>query len=422
LGAFSVGAEPVDFYTDDDGVLHVVAADWHELSLLTFGAYPTARVATVTASQEGMSMSDEPVPAEPDDPDEPETDPNDEIEADEPAPRAELVPITASSVARHPAGRRPGDNVTLRALGPIFSDARAGNRRARQQLQATLYRFTVEAALSNVTMVGTDNIGGMYRPAYQPEIVEIVSHGAPMTEVIRQGDLQRGDFPNKTFLQWTKTPTVALQTAEKADINSTPVALAPVSVPVKTWATGNDISQQVLDFGPPSFVQEYVRAAAVSYANVIDVYAVTALLAAATPVATAIGDPFTLIVQKLFAGLDPTKVPAGRLFLAVPWGIAAGLIGVTAQNGPAFWNMSVDLGNFIPDTSVAGLLTVVDPNLPANTYLLGLTNAATWYDTPGVPYTLQAVEAGKLGLDLAVYGYGALGVQYPGALVKTTPA
>lgn len=423
LGSFSVGAEPTEHWTDDDGVLHVVAADWHELSLLTFGAYPAARVATVHAQEANPTMSDEPVPTTDDDDDEEavETDPTPEQPEPDDAERAELVPIAAGAMARHPARQRPGDAVTLRALGPIFADARAGNRRARQQLQATLGRYSVEAALSNVTLVGTDNVGSMYRPAYQPEIVEIVQHGAPFTQVIRQGDLQRGDFPNKTFLTWTKTPTVALQATEKTAINSTPVALTPASVPVKTWATGNDISQQTLDFGPPSFLQEYVRAASVSYANTIDIYAITALLAAATSVTSALADSFVTIVQKLFAGLNPANVPNGQLFLGVPWAAAAALMGVTVNNGPAYWTLSLNLGNFLPDMSAAGLPIIVDPNLPANTYILGLTSAATWYDVPGVPYTLQAVEVGNLGLDIAVYGYGALGVQYPGALVKTTP-
>lgn len=428
LGAFSVGAEPTDYWSDDDGVLHVTAADWHELSLLTFGAYASARVATVTAQQGEPAMSDpQTIPdVEPDqDPD--DLEPNPDLEPDVPADvvpigaaaGAQLIPVTAGA---HPARRgNPGAQVTLRALGGLFHQARAGNRRARAQLQNELGRCTVEAALADVTMVGANNVGAGYRPAYQPELVELVSHGAPLTQIIRQGDLERGDFPNKTFLRWTNTPVVALQTAEKTAVNSGPVGMAPASVPVQTWATGNDISRQTLDFGPPSFVEDYVRAAAIDYARVTDVYAATTLLAAATDVPTAAADSLTTIVAKLLGALNPANVPAGKLFLVVPWAVAASLAGVTAQNGPAFWTLSIDLGNYLPDMSAAGLPLVIDPNMPPNTYLMGLTTAATWYDTPGVPYTLQAVEVERLGLDLSVYGYGALGVQYPAALVKTTP-
>jgi hypothetical protein len=426
LGMFSVGAEPSEHYTDDDGVLHVVAADWAELSLLTHGAYGGARVRTVTAAtptrEDLPAMSDAPAPIDPVD----DNDDDDETTDDETteqgalvleAARPTLVPVTAARAA----GRRgPGAELTLQAIGPMLQAARAGSRDARNRLTGALARFTVEAALADVTMVGTNNVGGMYRPAYQAEIVELVSHGAPLTEVVRQGDLQRGDFPNKTFLRWTNTPQVGLQATEKADINSTPVGLAPVSVPVQTWATGNDISQQTLDFGPPSFVQEYVRAASVDYAATIDTYAATVLMTAATDVPTVVGDTFVQVIGKLFGALNPANVPAGRMFLAVAWDVASGLIPVTQDNAPAFWTASLDLGNFDTTGAAGGLTMFYDPNLPARTYLLGSASAATWYDTPGVPYTLQAVNVGKLGLDLAVYGYGAMGVQYPGALVKTT--
>ena len=60
------------------------------------------------------------------------------------------------------------------------------------------------------------------------------------------------------------------------------------------------------------------------------------------------------------------------------------------------------------------------PNMPAKTALLYQSNAATWYDLPGTPFTLRAINVGQLGLDIGVYGYGALGVQYQGAIVKTT--
>lgn len=420
LGMFSVGAVPTDHYFDDQGTMHVVAADWLELSLLTHGAYGDARVRSVTAAREETVMSDAPAPVDPDVPvdDDDDTDDTEPTTAEQGTlvldQRPTLVPVTAAS------RRRVDDLTNLSRLGGLLQAARGGDRRAEQTVKTVLARYTVEAALQDVTMVGANNVGGMQRPAYQPEIVDIVSHGAPLTEAIRQGDLVRGDFPNKTFLQWTNVPKVALQSVEKEEIYSAPVGLAPVSVPVKTWAGGNDISQQTLDFGPPSFVEEYVRAASVDYAAKIEAYAETALLAAATNVPTTAGDSFTEVLGKLFAALNPANVPAGRMFLAVSWDVAAALIPVTEMNGPAFFTISIDLGNWIPNPSAGGLLVIVCPGMAAGTYLLGLTTAATWYDTPGVPYTLQAVNVGRLGLDLAVYGYGAIGVQYPAALVKTT--
>jgi hypothetical protein len=137
-------------------------------------------------------------------------------------------------------------------------------------------------------------------------------------------------------------------------------------------------------------------------------------------VPTVVGDSFVGIVGKLVSALNPTLVPAGGLFLAVSWDVWAGLIGVTQNNGPAFWSGNVSFGSMLPSAEMGGLSVFYSPGLPARTYLLGLRNAATWYDLPGTPFSLRAINVGQLGLDVAVYGYGAMGVQYPAALVKTT--
>ena len=74
LGMFSVGVDPTDWSYDQAGTMHVHAADWRELSLLTIGAFSDARVATVTAAQpeEPMDLTKtvaelDPEPVDPDD-------------------------------------------------------------------------------------------------------------------------------------------------------------------------------------------------------------------------------------------------------------------------------------------------------------------------------------------------------------------
>ena len=141
-----------------------------------------------------------------------------------------------------------------------------------------------------------------------------------------------------------------------------------------------------------------------------------------TDVPTTAGSGLSDVIGALFGALNPDMVPAGRMVMIVSWDLGVSAISEKgSDNSPVFWDGNLSFGSYIPTANMGGLSIIVDPNMPANTYLLGMTSAATWYDTPGVPYTLQAVNVGQLGLDLAVYGYGALGVQYPGAFVKTTP-
>ena len=431
LGQFSVGANPTTFDYDADGTLHVHAADWIELSLLTIGAYPDAAVATVTA--QGATAMPVDITTATDVPEEEreeqETPPEEEDEEREDTETsATVVPIAAAAgrLAAVPVRRHPYAAVGIRDLSQMIAAAAGDPRLAQRvgQIMASpgtrVAAPTVEAALTDITMVGTNNIGSMYRPGYQAELVEIVSHGSPAVDAIRQGDLQRGDYPNVSFNRWELAPVVGEQVAEKDEIPTSPAKITPSSAPVKTFATGNDVSQQVLDFGSPSFVEDWIRAAGVDYAQVIDTYALTGLLAVATPVTSVAGASLTDILAGLIGGLNPAAVPAGGLFALVSWDIGVGAMGATNDDRPAFWDGSISFGSFIPSVTMGGLSIAVDPNMPTGTALLGLRNAATWYDLPGTPFSLRAVNVGLLGLDIAVYGYGALGIQFPAALTKTT--
>lgn len=446
---FSVGAEPRVFDYDARGVMHVYDADWQELSLLGFGAYAGAVVDTVAASSPnppgGTTMPTAatvadvdpvvPDPTDPDDPDTPDPDeePNPDLEPDLPASQlpgqqaltlAGARPVPLAAGAGRPARRSGVEAVGIRDVARLLMASRGGDRRARQVLAAAMAAqgpTSIEAALSDVTLVGTDNVGAMHRPAYQAELVDIISWGTPLIDALRQGDLVRGDYPTKSFNSWTKTPEVALQAAEKDPIHSAPVAIAPTAVPVQTWAGGNDISQQLLDFGSPSFVEDYIRAAGIDYARKSDTYAVTTLMAAAEAVTTADGDAFIGIIGALIGALDPATAPPGGYFACIAQDVGVGLIGLTRDEGPAFWDGHVNFGRFTTEVSNdAGLSVFVDPNMPARSYLVGYREGATWYDLPGTPFNLRAVNVGLLGLDVAVYGYGALGIQYPGAFAKTT--
>lgn len=435
---FSVGADPTEYAYDAEGVLDVFAADWNELSLLPLGAYPGAVVTHVAAAQaqgdpptmtNTATATDTP-DVDPDalplDPDAPPVEGDDPDDDDAPVEtRATPIPIQGARGRGRPARSRYAD-YSLRDVAQVIAAARGGDPGRVREMGAVLAAQGagvrgVEAALADVTLVGVDNIGGAYRPAYQAELVDIISWGTPTIDILRQGDLERGDYPNKTFNAWTKTPEVALQVAEKDEIHSVPVAIGPASTPVKTWAGGNDISQQTLDFGSPSFVEDYIRAAGADYALQSDSYAVATLWAAAADVPGVAGASFIANIGALIGALDPATTPPGGLFAAVAYDVGVSLIGLTRDEGPAFWDGHVNFGKMTPEvTTDAGLTVYVDPNLGAGRMVAGHRNGATWYDLPGSPFNLRAVNVGLLGLDVAVYGYGALGIQYPGAFTKMT--
>lgn len=438
LSAFSVGATPTDWTFDDDGVLVVAAAAWEELSLLTFGAFPDATVSDVTATRPderspmNITTAAPPAIALAAAADPPDTDVDDDEtvtgDDDDDETTVETPPVPTALVVAGAPRRRGAAAFTdidvaglSRVLGAAVSGAMAPARamsivRAAIRADADI----VQAALADVTLVGANNVN-YARPTYASELVEMIAWGRPTVDAVSHGSLERGDYPNKAFSVWSTGPTVGVQAAEKTAITSTPVDINAASTPVITWAGGNDISQQTIDFGAPGFVEDYIRAAAADFAHKSNIYAVTQLLAGATAVTGTAAASFIDNLGAMFAALDPTKVPRSSLILGMSYDIGASLMGITADKAPAFWDGSVSFGKFIPTATVGGLSAYVDPDFPANTMALGPTDGVRWWEWPGSPASLRVTDVNLLGLDVAVYGYGAFAYRYPGSFVKMNP-
>jgi hypothetical protein len=188
------------------------------------------------------------------------------------------------------------------------------------------------------------------------------------------------------------------------------------SAPVITIAGGNDISLQAVERSSPSFLAAYLRAAAVDWSRRASAYAITQLLAAATPATP--GADFLANVQAMLAALSPETTPPGPLWLGMAYNVAVPLVSVTEQNGPAFWEGSLNFGDMTPNVAGGGLNMFIDWNLPADTMLLGSQQSATWHQSAGAPADIRVIDVSLLGLDVGVYGFVALTIEYPAGLVK----
>ena len=314
-------------------------------------------------------------------------------------------------------------DLTIRDIAELVAAAATGRIEAgqvRRRIATAARSADVTAALTNVTLVGTSNVN-FARPTYATELVDLISWGRPTVDAISRGDLRRGDYPTKAFAGWVETPQVGVQAAEKDQVLSVPVSLGPRSTPVITWAGGNDISQQTIDFGSEGFVEDYIRAAAADYAKKSDTYAVTQLLAGATGVVGSAGSDWTENLVALLGGLDPTKVPASALVLGMSWNVGVQMAAVKDSEKPAFWTGSINFGRFLPEQNAGGLSMYVDPNAPPDQMWLGPRDGVRWWEFPGSPANIRVVDAAHLGLDVTVYGYGAFAYLFPGSFVKLTP-
>ena len=397
LGMFSVGVNPTEFHYDDDGVMVVDAADWHHTALLPFGAFAAATVTDVAASQpnpEGSPMTDT-------------------LTADTPTPTVEAAPVDRPAIVPVTAPR-PAAPLTLHRVAELVAGANRG------EIPQSTVRATLEAALANVT---TADIAGIVQPVYRSEILTVIDHGTPLLNALASAPLPPSGMSIE-YPQWDNTapnggmPTTGIQAVEKTAIVSTPVKMVMKSNPVITIAGGNDISLQAMERSSPSFLEAYLRAAAADWARKASAYVIDKLddgAVTATP-----GTAFLENVQALLAALDPALTPAGPLFVAMSYDVAIPMISVQQPDGPAFWNGTISFGSMTPSVSADGLELIVDTSLPAGTMIGGSKQAATVYKSAGAPADIRVVDVSLLGLDVGVYGYLAVAVEYPKAIAKMT--
>lgn len=389
LGMFSVGANPTEFTYDDDGVMVVARADWHHLALLPWGAFSDAVVTDVAASapEQGETMTVTESPSA-------------EITAAPPTQPPTVVPITAAAPAAPP--------LTLHRIANLVAGANRG------EISTEAAKATIAAALANIT---TTNVGSVVQPVYRSEITGLIDHGTPLFEVLGSGTLPASGMSIE-WPQWTTFPTTGIQATEKTQIVSTAAAMTMKTSPVITIAGGNDISLQAVERSSPSFLEAYLRAAAVDWSRKAEAYVLSIL----TPLADVVppGADFVENVGLLLGSLDPAATPAGPLFVAMSFDVAVGVVGLKQGEGPAFWNGSISFGSMTPTVDASGLTIVVDTNLPAKTMLAGSKEAATVYKSAGAPADIRVVDVSLLGLDVGVYGYLAVAVPYPGALSVMT--
>jgi hypothetical protein len=396
LGMFSVGAEPSSFHYDDDGVMVVAAAEWQHLALLPLGAFTGAVVESVAASTpQGETMSETLAPVVTTEA------PPALIEAAGNPGMPAVIPVSAA--------RPITPELTLQRYATLVAQANRG------EITADALRSTINAALTNVTTTG---IAGIVQPAYRSEINGLIDHGTPLLNSLNRSPLPASGMSIE-YPEWVLKPTTGIQSTEKTQITSTGVTFTLKSAPVITIAGGNDISLQSVERSSPSFLESYLRAAAIDWAHQAEAYALTRLTAAA--VSATPGANFLANIKALLSGLDPTLTPPGPLTLAVSLDIAIGLVDVTVNNGPAFWNANFSFGNFLPNAAADGLNVVVVPTLDTGKMILFSRQAATWHQQG--PADIRVVDVSLLGLDCGIYGYGAMTVEYPKAVVvlDTTP-
>lgn len=392
--AVSVGVD-VAAYTVTDAGDHdhyvITAATLRELSSVLVPRFDDARVATIAAHWEESTMTMTATsPTEPATPEPAEPDP-------------EGPEVTAAAVLV-PAHRRTPRPVSLLDIAASITAAgRAGNV---QSVNQTLREMT--AAWTDVT---TTQVAAMVQPQWMTEVLGLVEFGRPLCGAFRQGTITSS--PVK-FPHWSDLPDVGPQAAEKTAIASGPATIDTMDFPVQTYAGGNDVARQVIDWSTPDFVLEYFRAAtevwsrqceAFYLATLISVAGNTIDMAGATP-------PSFVDVIGAAIGISASAGVGGGIVFACSGDVYGGLWSTLATLTGSLFS-AVNGGFPVPRI-------VVIPMAAPGTLLIAPSGAAISFTSAGAPVRLQALDVPRGGVDLAVWGYFAGGALYPDAITHVT--
>ncbi len=356
LDAVSVGAEPVKYKYDKNGVMVVSEAILRELSVVAYGAFPDALITEIAASE---PEADEP---QPDNIPEEET-----MSQDTPTVEAsaEIVPTAPIHATARREFKMPSAAEWIAASvkgGPEFEQLNANIRAAAPDVQTT------------------DTVGILPVPIVQP-VYNNFRGLRPVIDAIGAKAMPAG---GKVFIRPSVTThtSMAVQSAESAALQSGTYVVTSNQVTKGTYGGYVSISEQDMDWTDPAVVGLILDDMARIYANTTDNVAADALLAGTsqsavltdpTSAAEWVSDIYDASVTIL--NNSNGNLP-GHLFLSPNmFGLLGKLVDTAGrplfpQVGPMNAYGSMSPGS-VSNIQAFGLQVVVDRNFAADTVIVG---------------------------------------------------
>lgn len=392
IDSVSVGAEPLEHHMVG-AVMHVTAARWLELSLVTIPAFAAAKITSIAAS-------------------EPATEPASEPESEVVMSDTEtIIPTAVYAAAPRREPRLPSAASYLAAMhtgGDAFVEA--------QRVWADWrdwHADPIQAAAGDEVL---SNIPGLVPVPIIGPVFEDLKYVAPVLSALGSRAMP-GNGAGATFVRptWTTHPTVAEQATELTAVSATTAIVASNTVTKKTFAGSANMSYQTLDFSDPALLQIMLQDLSGVYLDAIDNFAADNLLTAAT--SAGVWD--LTVVDLLKSIFDAAVVCAATNFLPThifvdpaTWGLMGQL--VDGSNRPIFPSIGLPGVNSVGGNGSAtnygnmnpmGLQLVVDKNFAAKTMVIMNEKAFEVYrQDRGV---LSVESPTTLGRTVSVFGYTA---------------
>lgn len=313
------------------------------------------------------------------------------ITASRPEPEAPPVQVNASASA-----------IDLRAASAITME----HLRSRQDLGA------LNAALQDVTSTTVGDSDGLARPAFIDQVWNASAVRRPLIDVIQRAAL--------TALRvygwaWVRGPEVVEYNGEKEPVPSNPWSTKTVDAEAQPFAGGWDVERKLIDLGAPGLIDTAYQKATDSYRLNSEAWVAAQLAAAATVV------PASASLTAALATLGVRAATIGATIGFVQFGVEIWAEFVSLPEAEVPWWLrsqgSINLGT--TDGTAGGLSFSVNPALGARDIIAGDSRSATFYEVEP-PIRVRAENIPNGGVDLGVFGYGALIVNDERALFRTT--
>lgn len=264
-------------------------------------------------------------------------------------------------------------------------------------------------------LITTDN-AGVVPDAISSELVGVIDPSRPFMQSTRRLETPSSGL-TLVMPRIVTRPTVAVQSQEKGDVDSTPTSIDTVDFTAATYAGGGDISLQLLKRSSPSFLGLYVELLAEAYALTTEAAAVASIMAAGVNSGGAL-DPEALALGSAWSSAVTSAFRRGPDTIWMSSAAVAAFIDAKndGSNAPLYSQLSANFtaGGGVGGT-IQGLRAVYVPAMDAtaNDVLVGPSRGFAWAEDG--TFTLQVDVPAKAGRDVAMVGIVWFAPIYPSA-------
>ena len=406
VSGLSVGAEVIASKPSRDGHIVVTAAKLKEVSLVTEPAFKSAQVLEIAA--------EEVIPAE-------ETQPESEPVVEETTTSVEAPAVEAAAVE----AARPTVVANLQVkerVAPITS---------AQYLEASIKAAMGDDTARRTVLAADDSTStntGLTLPQHLNQFVTTTFTGRPAFEAVTRNALPDSGM-SFTIPKLGTAPTSA-DVDEAGTITPTGMTSTYDTITVNKFAGRNIATWELIDRSSPAFMELLMTELRKSYEKATDAALIAAFTASGTAAtgvaATAAGLQSYISVESAAAYKNTGGNYANKLVASTDqWAAIAGYADTTGRALYSAQGQTMNASGSVVPTSVVGSVLgtslIVDHNISVSgivdesAFLVAPESVYVWASTT-TQLRLNVLATGEI--DIALYGYLAIGVLKGGAGVR----